>query len=377
MKKIAILTQPIGFNYGGIIQNYALQFTLKKMGYEVITIAREYEKVSRIKLLLHKAKTTILNSLNNDKIKIFSDDEKNYIASEMFRFIKDKINISEKLYTDNDISTYFKTNKFDIVVVGSDQTWRPKYSPNIYNYFLDFLINDKAIIKIAYASSFGTDQWEFDEEQTKRCSELAKEFNAISVREKPAINLCDIYLKVKADWVLDPTLLLKKEEYISLFKEEKNINVGMFNYVLDQDVTKQNFIKEIASTLNLKHFNCQPKRSLTDKLNFTNIDDYKFPSLEKWLKSFHDAEFIVTDSFHGTVFSIIFKKPFISIINQDRGASRFYSLLNALGLEDRLVTDVNNFDAEILQKPINYDTVNNKLEDLKKSSYEFLEKNLK
>jgi len=147
MKKIAILTQPIGFNYGGIIQNYALQLTLKKMGYEVITIAREYEKVSRIKLLLHKAKTTMLKSLNNDKIKIFSDDEKNYIASEMFRFIKDNISISEKLYTDNDISTYFKTNKFDIVVVGSDQTWRPKYSPNIYNYFLDFLINDKAIIK--------------------------------------------------------------------------------------------------------------------------------------------------------------------------------------------------------------------------------------
>jgi len=206
---------------------------------------------------------------------------------------------------------------------------------------------------------------------------LAKEFNAISVREKPAINLCDIYLKVKADWVLDPTLLLKKEEYISLFKEEKNINVGMFNYVLDQDVTKQNFIKKIASTLNLKHFNCQPKRSLTDKLNFTNIDDYKFPSLEKWLKSFHDAEFIVTDSFHGTVFSIIFKKPFVSIINEDRGASRFYSLLNALGLEDRLVTDVNNFDAKILQKPINYDSVNSKLEGLKKSSYEFLEKKLK
>ncbi|MBE8712358.1 polysaccharide pyruvyl transferase family protein [Sphingobacterium sp. KB22] len=379
MKKIAILTQPLKANYGGIIQNYALQTILKRNGFNVETISREYHPdASKFRVFLAHLRNETVNRILGKRKKIFSKKEADYVFSENLFFIEKHLKVSKSLYSKLDLQSYFSKNKFDIVVVGSDQTWRPKYSPDIYNYFLDFIEHDKDIIKIAYASSFGTEKWEFTEEETIRCKELVKEFDSVSVREFSGVSLCATHLNTDAQWVLDPTLLLKADDYKSLFENLNYKKTGMFNYVLDRNVDKQKFIESLSKQINMELFTNQPERSIDGGVifDFDSIQNFKYPSLEGWLKSFYDADFVVTDSFHGTVFSILFNKPFLAIVNEERGASRFYSLLKLFDLENRLITNVRAFNENILEENIDYDKVNQILENLREKSLLFIKSNI-
>src|SRR5690606_23817598 len=239
------------------------------------------------------------------------------------------------------LSDYFSKNNFNAVIVGSDQTWRPKYSPDIYNFYLDFLEDNPTIKKLAYASSFGTSEWEYTEEQTQRVSELAKQFHAISVREAAGVDLCREKLGVEAVHLFDPTLLLTAEDYSELINQPK-ANKELFTYVLDESKEKQDFIQSIGKHLHLKQHTNQAKKFDVDVKR--PLEELIMPPLEGWLQGFSDAGFVITDSFHGTVFSIINKKPFIALVNAERGASRFESILSKLGLEERMIYDVNSFD---------------------------------
>lgn len=380
MKKIAILTQaPLGTNYGNTLQAYALQEVLKKNKYDVTVLDRVKSEIYAITHWnLSQIKNEILNYI--DKKNRLTPSVFNEIFKDHFQFVNEQINISERLHTDAELKKHFHKNKYDTVIVGSDQTWRPKYSPNIYNYFLDFLENNESIKKIAYASSFGTSEWEFNKEETHRCAELAKKFDAVSVREKSGVDLCYDYLDVKAEWVLDPTLLLTKEDYKAVVNK-KNLpkRSGLFSYVLDENDKITKTIEHIADILELEHFINQPKWRRNDKTG-KSLEELKYPSVEGWLKAFDDADFIVTNSFHGTVFSIIFNKPFLTIVNTARGASRFKSLLEEFGLENRLIEE-NDDSFEQIEKivhiPINYIPVNIKLEQLREKSLSFLLTNLK
>lgn len=133
------------------------------------------------------------------------------------------------------------------------------------------------------------------------------------------------------------------------------------------------FISIQAASLNMESFTNQPKINSNFK---KRVEDYIKPPVEDWLACFRDADYVITDSFHGTVFSILYKKPFISIANKMRGAARFESILKQLGLEDRLLNDINDFDPLILSKEIDYDAVSQKLVDLRRQSIDFLRKNL-
>ncbi|MOA02878.1 Polysaccharide pyruvyl transferase [compost metagenome] len=263
------------------------------------------------------------------------------------------------------------------MIVGSDQTWRPQYSPNIENFFLDFLEGIE-IKRIAYASSFGVDEWEFNEEQTRRSAALAKQFDAISVREDSGVELCRKFLGVESTHVLDPTLLLEKETYAALYRNKEILGrQGIYTYILDQADWKDQIVETAKQVLCKPQYNNQPKVDISN-LTTENLSDYKMPSLEGWIKGFADADFVITDSFHGTVFSIIFNKPFISLINRDRGASRFYSILDKLGLSDRrlLATFDEKSLENLLVKPVNYADVSKKLGALCKNSEFFLNNSL-
>lgn len=371
-KKIAILTQPLGHNYGGIIQNYALQKVLKDMGHQPETINRVGNRhTSKIRPILSKAKQFIYKHLLGKNILTKKDRER--ISNNNVKFLNKYINRSILINTDKDLAEYFKNNNFDAIIVGSDQTWRPKYSPNIYNYYLDFLKDNNQIKKLAYASSFGTAEWEYTTEQTEKCKTLAKQFHAISVREHTGVHLCREKLEVEAIHLLDPTLLLTADDYSQIINQPK-VNKELFTYVLDESLEKQDFIKSIANQLNLtQHTNQAQKFDANVK---RPIKELIMPPLEGWLQGFRDAEFVITDSFHGTVFSVINKKPFISLVNAERGASRFESFLTSLDLEDRLVYDVNNFDVSLLENTIDYEAVHQKLKVLKDESLNFLKENL-
>lgn len=369
--KIGIVTLPLHSNYGGILQAYALKKSLEELGHQAILLDHASCIPKRLPI-----KVRYLVYLKRFFVKVFL--RKDIIVC------KDKYDRSKYLDRLSEInkfvSTYIQANsynigskqlpKFDAIVVGSDQVWRTAYANPIEKFFLDFLDGVQDIRKVVYAASFGVDNWDYTPLQTANCARLAKQFDSISVREDSGIDLCRKYLGVTAVQVLDPTMLLDKEDYLQIVETEQipKSKGNLFTYILDENNQKQDYIQKVASKLGLTPFSVLP----TD----TEINDgKKFLGVPVWLRAFEDAEFVVTDSFHGCVFSIIFNKPFIAIKNEDRGLDRFLSLFRLFNLEDRLV-DLQELSLECLPHNIDWNRVNITRETMKKESMIFLSKNL-
>ena len=372
--KVGILTQPLMDNYGGLLQAYALNEILKSLNHEVIIINRQ-SKSSKFRILASIIKSLIIGRpiKVNPRLKL-TPNQKRIIYKNTKLFREKYIpNISHMITKDKEMLE-LNDMGFDAYVVGSDQCWRPLYSSKISNYFLDFAENQENIKRIAYAASFGVSKWEFNEEDGKRCAELAKKFDAISVREDSGVELVKKHLGMNAVHMVDPTMLLAKEQYIKLANLEKqsesegNLKV----YVLDMTLDKQTFVCSIEEKLGLKQFEVLPEKRLgIDKIE--HIEDFVFPNPAKWLRGFQDAKFVVTDSFHGTVFSILFKVPFIALGNKNRGMARFESLLKMFELEDRLVSESSRLNTDdILKNEINWDSVHVILEKEKEKAFSFL-----
>ncbi|MEG4313859.1 polysaccharide pyruvyl transferase family protein [Pseudomonas sp. FIP_A4] len=375
--KIAIMTQPLGKNYGGIMQAWALQKVLKNAGHDPVTIDRQPDAKSPAYYTARFGYRALQQLLGKRKAPISFERYLPLILQQTNRFIEQYLKMSELLDSTAKLSKHFESEQYDAVIVGSDQTWRPCYSPNIGNFFLDFLQGNN-IRRIAYATSFGVDKWEFSEEETRRCTRLVKHFEAVSVRESSGVDLCKKHLDVDAFHVLDPTLLLGRRHYETLYRvADVPAKQGICTYVLDEDKWKSRVVDAVKSILKEDEYRNQPKASLTDLASSKDFRDYIMPSLESWVRGFSDASFVVTDSFHGTVFSIIFNKPFITLVNPNRGASRLYSLLSDLGLGERAMEQ---FDEDkiikLLGGGIDFREANERLEFLKRRSASFLENSL-
>lgn len=366
--KIGILTQPLHANYGGLLQNYALQQTLIRLGHEVETI--DWEGGSGLRDMLYRMKVRVLHTLLPNRFPPLrympNDKERAIIQRNTNHFINTYINHTEAMHSYEEFVKQASKEKYDAYVVGSDQCWRPCYNAFISSMFLDF-VQDKQVKRIAYAASFGTDKWEFTPQQTSVCAPLAKKFDMVSVREDSGVKLCEEHLGVNAVHVLDPTMLLTKEDYVQLIEKEKGPKSDgtLFNYILDPDARKSAFIQKVAKAKGLKAFQVLPKcqtetRTKDDVKN--RIEDCVFPGVTTWLRAFMDAEMIIVDSFHGMVFSIIFNKPFWAIGNVSRGMSRFISLLKMFHLEDRLL-DADLLDDVDFSKHIDWTMVNGILEE--------------
>ena len=353
---IGILTQPIIANYGCIIQNYALQTILKRNGYDVWTI--DYYRFSWLDWLIKTVKV-LVHKLLGHKVAFVSTPYTNHKIEQPFRsFINTYINLTEPKKKHIKYSILNKYD-FDAIIVGSDQVWRPKYNKRLELMFLSFL-KDKKLGRIAYAASFGTDKWEFTAKQTQICAKLAKKFNTISVREKSAISLCANYFNVHAEFVLDPTLLLQKKDYDELCKDIDRKSGFVFAYILDLSIDKEKYIKDFASKKGLPYTIIGSVNSISNKVR-----------MEEWLSCFRDASFVITDSFHGTVFSIIYGRDFYVFTNQLRGNSRFKSLLSLFDLEDRIVDP-----SFVISTKIDWDKVNEKLSLERSRSIEWLMESL-
>lgn len=376
--KIGILTLPLHTNYGGLLQAYALQTVLQRMEHEVTVISQDrdihrnaFRQVVSFGLFLVRKYL-----LGRKTIKYNSPGKINRERQEREQYTQ--------AFTDKYINTYLVRNLatdvpkgFDAFIVGSDQIWRKRYVEELYfvgveNAFLKFA-EAESVKRIAYAPSFGTDDWEYNEEETKECARLLGLFDAVSVREQSAIALCEKYLGRKdVQHVFDPTLLLSKEDYISLIENAKTPKSegNLMCYVLDNVEEKKDFIKKIAEDRGLQPFYTNSKIYDGKAAQKDRIQ----PPLEKWLRGFMDAEFIITDSFHACVFSIIFGKPFVVIGNKERGMARFKSLLSMFALEKNLICDPEEYNASYSYE------VNEKaytlLEEKKKQSISFIMKSL-
>ena len=220
-----------------------------------------------------------------------------------------------------------------------------------------------SVKRIAYAASFGTDQWEFSTEQTTISSFLAKKFDVVSVREASGIQLCKQNLGVDAIQVLDPTLLLSAEEYLFLFTGNEHPQGDYIAvYTLDYTKKKMTLLKEVSRYLNIP-------------LYFIGRFTKKgYPSVESWLEGIANAKYVITDSFHGTVFSTIFMRQFITLGNAVRGNSRFDSLFNILGIPKERQTNNVNQIIDLLQQPIDYKSVNRLKAEWQDKSNSFLQR---
>ncbi|GAA4231985.1 polysaccharide pyruvyl transferase family protein [Postechiella marina] len=368
--KIGILTLPLHKNYGGLLQAYALQKHLKDLGHDAHLIDIKH-KQSEQSLSL-KIKIYIYNLINGKShLKKYQPKVEAPVHDFNNRYIQPKtkiINTPEKLEELNNMG-------FNAIIVGSDQVWRLEYSSDLkYNYFLDFITNT-SIKKISYAASYGKAIWE-DHSIINEVKSLLKKFNSISVREDSAQDLTKNLFEVDAEHVLDPTMLISKAQYIELIEQENTPDSKgtLLEYFLDENDLKLSVSSQIAKLYKLKPFTVNGKN--ISKMPISKLKTYKYPSVFEWIKGFHDAKYVVTDSFHGTVFCIIFNKQFISIGNKSRGVTRFSSLLKKFNLENRLVLSAEDVNSNLLNTKINYDEVNKILEEQKKLSTSFLVKSL-
>ncbi len=352
--RIGIVTQPLHGNYGGLMQAWALQQLLRQIGHTPITFDFNY-CTPLFRHCLSLSKSFLMRLLGNNRPYYKRTYSK---RDQLFEdFISKNISISEQiaLYRPELIDKY----NLDAVITGSDQVWRPCYNPLIEDMYLRF-VHKKRIVKLAYAASFGVDYWEYSRRLTNKCKKLAQQIDAISVREKSGVELCSKYLGVKAIEVLDPTLLLAPHDYESLCSRvPKQTTSFLASYVLDMTPEKEFYINDVANKKGLK-------------VQSYGAGSNACLSVEEWLAIYRDAKFIVTDSFHGTVFSIIFNKPFISIGNSERGMNRFVSLLEKFDLQSLLISDLN----VIPSKEIDWENVNMSLNNYKTKSLSFLRDNL-
>nr|WP_290701607.1 polysaccharide pyruvyl transferase family protein [Halomonas sp. UBA3074] len=374
--KLSILTQPLGRNYGGLLQAYALQITLKRLGCDVETLNR-YKPLSHKQKIRSAIKSPIRKVLGLLGIARFRKKKINpYVNLE--RFKNESILVSPLIDSDRKLFSYYSKNHFDALVVGSDQVWRPRYSPKLSNFFLDFC--DKLNLKakrIAYAASFGVDDKEFSAEEVALCRPLVQKFDAISVREISGIDLLKDYFNVSSDLVFDPTLLLDYKDYEHVIENDATCiesSKGVMAYVLDMNAKKQALISKVSKITGEKASYLMNKPST--KLEKNSIQSHVHPSVGDWLNNFRLAKFVVTDSFHGCVFSIIFNKPFLVIGNKSRGLARFTSLLKTFELEDRLVESTDDLDNSVVVKPIDWKRVNEIRQIGKNKSINFITKSL-
>lgn len=364
---IGILTVPFNNNYGGFLQAFALKRVLVGMGHSVIFINR-----SRPPETLKGLFWRFMDKIRGRKTVFFRERKIRWISRETNKFRQQYLAPETKsighCITENDLRKY----QVDFVVVGSDQVWRYKYAlRTITDFFLCSV--DERVPRIAYAASFGVDYDEYPDEVRPLCLEGLKKFKNISVREKSALDILNSKFasdKV-AELVLDPTFLLEKEEYEKLFsdyaeKKEKQC----FVYILDKSPEIKGSVEKVCSAYGLK------KVAFSAQTSSLYDDDILQP-VEKWLQAIHDAEYVMTDSFHGMVFSIIFNKPFVVFVNKSRGAGRFFSLLQLFGLENRMMESLNKDVVSLFSQPIDWKHVNLVVQEKKLNSMQYLVSSLK
>lgn len=255
-----------------------------------------------------------------------------------------------------------KKDDYDVLMVSSDQTWR-KFDEHFYDYgFLKFAHNWN-IKKFIYGASLGYDDWKLSNEDDQIAKMLLKKFSGISIREKGSKKLVKKHFGISPIVVLDPTFLIDKKYYLDIIKDYKG-EVSMFKkYIFIYTLFNSTFLIQALK-------------------NACKIFDYEYyffklnnsSSIHNFLYYLVNSSAVITDSYHGTVFSIIFNKPFITIYNKFNAKERFNSIGSLFNLRKRFIENDKKIDFEQLIKPLN---INNKLlNKMKLKSINFIRRNL-
>lgn len=345
--KIGLLTYHYSDSYGATLQTFATITALRKLGHEVEIIDLRLE---RKESLLHKV--------------IFL--KRNTAFKKLWQKIYPKVSVNYPSHEDLKSASI----NYDCLLVGSDQTWNPRISGNnAIAYFLDF--GDEKTKRMSYASSFGFSSWNTQYENlVPQIKALLHSFDAVSVREKTGKDILKNKFGIDSDIVLDPTLLLGQEDYMKITGPIKQTE-NFVTFLMHRSKSQLQKVLELGNVLEKK------PNMMSSIFPFKGYTYNYPPSVENWLKKIGGARFIVTDSFHGLVFSILFKRDFV-VITPDIGLnSRIVDLLETIGLSDRYFLDTDDIPyKKIINSPIDYTEAYKKLEYEKGKSWNFLVNNL-
>jgi hypothetical protein len=349
---IKILTFHRAINYGAVLQTYALYtFISKEFPTAQVSVYDYYcakiENIYRFKIWHNNLKTSI-----SELIKSYP----NYLKRKrMLKFIYSHVR------TEKD----FKES--DSFIVGSDQVWNYDCTNFDKAFFLNFIKNKKN--KNAYAASFGIDK--IPNEYINEYRSLLKSFNHISIREKVGADIIADLLNRDVPVLLDPTLLLPKQEWDAIRKDIKPKRPYILVYAFNITHTMRDFINRLAKEERLDVIILMPMRPLIVTKSIKKAKYLSACSPEEWISYFMDATYVVTNSFHGIAFSINFNKNFFAELLPPPAKvnSRIVNILNKFDLNDRVIEQ---FLTNKEDKRINYDNINQILEIERRNSYDYI-----
>lgn len=347
--KLGILTLHLHTNLGGLLQAFALSHTIEEMDGRLEVCIFNNVEVPIKKTLRQKLGT--LKRLFTKHKKELTEEEK-LLNHNCMQFCNRFLRI-------DNLENY---RSYDAILVGSDQVWRARYK-EFRNAFLPFT-KGLTVKRVSYACSLGTKDGGYSTKDIAKVKKLINSFEAISVREKSAIDFIvkELGFVGPIEFVLDPSFLLTPDDYKKNFGEtgysESIPENGLYYYFLDPSLEKIGFVERLS-----KKFNLTP---------YTIDKTHRYP-VEHWIECFNQAKYVLTDSFHGTALSINYNKPFIAIGNSQRGMERFVSLLSLFGFEKRLIEEA-EITNEYTPEVINFSKANAIMEDMRRNSLNFIKK---
>lgn len=368
--RIGVITFHRSLNYGSVLQTYALQKTIKKLRPEADVEVIDYypSNYKRIRGLFVPVKSfrNLLRNIYSLRYYLLFIKRKKAFDN----FIKDNVTVGSKRYIGNDDMS--DLNKwYDLLIAGSDQIWNRNTADFSIKYFFPENTNIK---KIAYAPSLGDGR--FNIKGDGRFYNVLSSFSAISTREvSGAKNLKKFLSRDDISVVIDPTLLLRPEDYCDITNDGRFNYKYIFIYSLTSCKGFQDLAIRASSKLNLPIITVFSS-IMTVKYSGKDVKISKYSAPGDFLSLIKNAEFVITNSFHGTAFSIEFEKKFFSVVSEDPAQrdSRITTLLNRIGLANRMITS--NSQLDNLSEEIDYAAVKEKLEVYRAESIKFLQDNL-
>jgi len=361
--KIGITTFQWSDNYGAVLQAHALQFFLQQRGHAVQIVDYRPQKPSSMmrRWLSASPRGCVRKWEANWKTHLFERFRKTHL-----------IRTTESFCSASELRKI--ADRFDLLITGSDQVWNPQWLEQVDGlcdlYFLSFA--GPQTRRIAYAASFGhAETATMKKEWREIIGEKLKKMDAISVREPSGVSLVrDLCGRTDAVHVVDPTLLMPRSHYDKLAGRASSQEGYLFYYTLHGpkcDVKNMN--RRVSDALNLRVIRCCNAHKTALHKGFI------LPSPVGWLRRIRDASFMVTDSFHGVVFCLIFHTPFVALLIDGHSGSmnaRIIELLKAVGLTHRIVSPSEKLPDGACAETIDWAGVDQKIADMRAGSVEFL-----
>lgn len=362
-KNIGLLTIHHTYNYGAMLQAYATYFALQKLGNSVELIDFDnntFEEERNIFLPCNSIKNLLRN------LRTLINYKRQVKRKSNFEDFYSKMKVSPKHYN-NEYG--WDVTRYDVVLTGSDQTFC-LYLTDVPEEMKPFFLNHvKGVKKASYASSMGEKFHKLSESDKIWLQESFQSFDYISVRERKSADYINSLIGIKPQIVLDPVFLLSANEWdvtVSKAVYPKGDYIAFYTVLSEQWVIQ--YAERIAQITKLPVIALHPRTrfELTTKFNYATEN-----GPEEFVSIIKNAKYVITTSFHATVFSIIFNKLFVSLSIGE--GNRLSSLLNMLSLDDRLIKKDNAVPNSLLNAVIDYSVTNNRLKEEIEKSYQFIE----